>query len=63
MTKSLGDLPVRVLQPTELLALKIHAAVERRGCEKGAKDLADILALLHLEKRNITWNRVKERLP
>lgn len=58
----LGDVPIQVLEPTELLALKVYAAMDRRGSEKGAKDLADILALLYSEDRNIVWSRVEARL-
>lgn len=63
VTRALGEVPVRVLAPSELLALKVHAARERRGTEKGAKDLADILALLSAEGPSIEWDRVRERLP
>lgn len=61
--RDLGGVPVRVLEPTHLLALKIHAAADRRGTEKGAKDLADILALLAAEGTAIDSRRVKERIP
>ena len=61
--KSLGEAPVRALEPTELLALKAVAAKERRGSEKGSKDLADLLALLSAEGRTIAWDRIEERVP
>lgn len=59
----LGDASVRVLEPTELLALKVVAAQDRRGSEKGAKDLADLLALLTSQGRTVAWDRVSERIP
>lgn len=61
--KRLGDRPIRVVGPTELLTMKLHAARDRRGSEKGAKDLADILALLISEGRHIDWDRIGQRLP
>ena len=61
--KRLGDVSVRTLEPTELLALKAVAAMDRRGSEKGAKDLADLLALLSAEDRTIAWDRIEERVP
>jgi len=61
--KPLGDVSVRTLEPTELLALKVVAAKDRRGSEKGSKDLADLLALLSSEGRSIAWDRIEERVP
>jgi len=61
--RSLGDVPVRTLEPTELLALKVVAAKDRRGSEKGAKDLADLLALLSAEGRSVVWDRIEDRVP
>jgi len=61
--RSLGDVPVRTLEPTELLALKVVAAKDRRGSEKGAKDLADLVALLSAEGRAIAWERIEGRIP
>ena len=61
--KPLGDVLVRTLEPTELLALKVVAAKDRRGSEKGSKDLADLLALLSSEGRSIAWDRIEERVP
>jgi hypothetical protein len=60
--RPLGDARARVLAPTELLALKIVAAHDRRGSEKGAKDLADILALLIAEGRWVDWPRIVDRI-
>lgn len=61
--RRLGDVVVRVLEPTELLALKIVAASDRRGTEKGGKDLADILGLLLAVGGRIDWTRITGRLP
>jgi len=61
--RSLGGVPVRTLEPTELVALKAVAAKDRRGSEKGSKDLADLLALLSAEVRAIAWDRIEERVP
>ncbi len=61
--KALGETPVGALEPTELLALKVVAAKDRRGSEKGAKDLADLVALLSAEGRSIAWDRVVDRVP
>ena len=60
--RSLGEVPVRTLEPTELFALKVVAAKDRRGSEKGAKDLADLLALLSAEGRSIAWDRMEDRV-
>jgi predicted nucleotidyltransferase len=59
----LGETQVRVLRPTELLVLKIAAAGDRRGSEKGAKDLGDLLALLSAASQQIDWEEVRERIP
>ncbi len=63
VARDLGGPPMRVLEPTDLFVLKTHAAVDRRGTEKGTKDLADLLALLASEGGSITWDRVRERTP
>ncbi|MFA5897373.1 MAG: nucleotidyl transferase AbiEii/AbiGii toxin family protein [Thermoplasmata archaeon] len=61
--RDLGGVPVRVLRPTELLALKLRAATDRRGSEKGTKDLADLLAILSAQGDAIDWPAVGERVP
>ena len=63
VSRTLGDVPMRIPASTELLALKVRAARDRRGSEKGAKDLADILALLSVEGDTIEWDRVLDRTP
>lgn len=60
--RPLGDVTARVLAPTELLALKIVAARDRRGSEKGAKDLADILAILMAEGATVDWKAIANRV-
>lgn len=57
----------KVASPTDLLALKIHALLERRGSWKGEKDAADIIALLlatadEIEVDHLTQNIPRKRL-
>lgn len=61
--RDLGGVPVRVLGPTELIVLKLRAAEDRRGSEKGSKDLADLLALFVAVSEKVEWAHVEERLP
>lgn len=61
--RDLGGVPVRVLRPTELIVLKLRAADDRRGSEKGSKDLADLLALLVAVSGTVEWAHVEGRLP
>lgn len=62
-SRSIGGTPMKVLQPTELFALKVLAANDRRGSEKGVKDLSDLLALLDEEGATLDWNWLEERVP
>lgn len=61
--RELGGVPVRGLRPTELIVLKLRAADDRRGSEKGSKDLADLLALLVAVSGTVEWAQVEEHLP
>ncbi len=62
VVRDLGDSRARVLAPTQLLALKIVAADDRRGSEKGSKDLSDIIALVVAAGEDVDWMWIMHRL-
>lgn len=63
VSRRLNGTLVRTLRSTELFVLKIVAAVDRRGSEKGAKDLSDLISLIDAVGSELDWQEIARKVP
>jgi len=58
--KELFGIRTKVVSPTDLTILKLHALMQRQESGKGQKDISDLIALLLAQRESIDVDRVRE---